>query len=88
MRELTRSEIEEVSGGVGPAGAAIGALTTGIGTAMGGGNAGQVVGSAIVGGVAGFFGGIATSQYSSRLTSYMFGAYAIETGVIAGSIGS
>ncbi|HAJ76808.1 MAG TPA: hypothetical protein DCM64_10170 [Gammaproteobacteria bacterium] len=88
MRELTDEEIEMVKGEFGVIGAGIGAASAGGSTALGGGSFGEVVGATLVGGVSGFFGGIAASRYSSGLTSVFLGAYSVETGIIAGMIGS
>jgi|TARA_B100000315_G_C14497171_1_gene550587 lactobin A/cerein 7B family class IIb bacteriocin len=88
VRELTDEEIEMVNGGVGLIGAGIGAVSAGGSTALGDGSFGEVVGATLLGGAAGFFGGIATSGYSSGLTTAMFGAYSVETGIIAGMVGS
>ncbi len=86
MRELTRSEIEEVSGGVGPAGALIGGITGGAISIAKGGGVGEVISGVAFGATSGFFGGIASA--ASGAGRYMFGAYAIETGIIGGIAGS
>jgi lactobin A/cerein 7B family class IIb bacteriocin len=88
MRELTHKEVDEVSGGVGVVGAALGAVTAGVSAAYGNGSVGEVIGASVLGGVSGFFGGIATSRYASGLTTAMFGAYSVETGVLASRVGS
>lgn len=86
MRELTQSEIEQVSGGFGIPGAVIGGITGGLSSAAGGGNAGQIIGTAATGAVGGFFDGVAGA--TTGFGRYMFGAYAIEMGVIGGAINS
>ncbi len=88
MRELTDDELELVNGGVGLLGAAFTAVTAGGATAFNGGSVGEVVGATILGGVSGFFGGIALSPYSSGLTTAMFGVFSVETGILAGVVGS
>ncbi|NKB34809.1 MAG: hypothetical protein GKR91_17070 [Pseudomonadales bacterium] len=86
MRELTLNEVEEVSGGFGLPGAVIGGIGGGLSSAVSGGNVGQIIGSTLTGAVGGFFGGIAGA--TTGAARYMFGAYAIETGVIGTSINS
>ena len=88
MRELTNEEIEQVSGGVGIWGAGIGAAIGGGSAVFNGAGFGQVVGATILGGVSGFFGGIATSRYASGAASAMFGAYSVETGIMSSAAGS
>lgn len=82
MRELTEKEVNEISGGVGPVGAIITGIGSGLVAAMNGGNAGQIAASATLGAVAGFFGSIAGA--TTGLTRYMFGGFAIETEVLSG----
>ncbi|RDE07645.1 class IIb bacteriocin, lactobin A/cerein 7B family [Pelagibacterium lacus] len=79
MRELKTNEIEDVSGGVGPGGAVLGAVIGGVGAAVSGGNAGQIAGAALLGGVGGFFGAIALGGYGGAVTG-MFGAKAVAVG--------
>lgn len=59
MRDLSLTEVRDVSGG-NPIvlGAVAGAVTTGYGAWHGGGNAGQIASAAILGGVSGFYGGL------------------------------
>ncbi len=87
MRTLTVSEIEETSGGVGVGGAVLGAVTGGVSSAMNGGNAGQIASAALLGGVSGFFGCIATAGFG-RAVSAMFGTYSVGLGVASGAAGS
>lgn len=88
MRELTELELDEVSGGVGVLGAGIGAAIGAGGAIASGASVGQVVGAGIVGGVSGFFGGVATSGYATGLSRGMFSLYSVETGILSGAIGS
>ncbi len=80
MRELTLEEVEDVNGGFGVVGATIGAVTGGVSAAYNGGNAGQIAAATILGGVSGWFGGLASA--SSGFARGMWGAYAVEVGVI------
>ncbi len=88
MRELTSEEIEQVGGGVGLFGAGIGAAIGGGSAVFNGASLGQVVGATILGGVSGFFGGIATSRYASGAASFLFGAYSVESGIMSSAAGS
>jgi len=88
MRELTVEETEMVNGGVGPGGAIIGAAI-GVGTSIAlDKSIGETIASGLIGGVSGFFGGIATSRYASSATRYMFGGYSAGTGVVGGVVGA
>ena len=80
MRELTHSEIEEVSGGFGPAGAVLGAASGGIAGAMGDNGVGGIIAGAAFGAVAGFFGGIAGA--SAGFARYSFGTYSLGVGAM------
>lgn len=80
MRELTEKEIMQVSGGFGPVGAVLGGAIGGGAAIASGESAGVVVSSTILGATSGFFGGIAAA--TSGLARYMFGAYAVEIGII------
>lgn len=82
MRELTEKEIEQVSGGFGPAGALIAGAVSGTLKAASGASAGEVVAATTLGAVSGFFGGIAS--VTTGITRVMFSAYAIETGFLSG----
>jgi uncharacterized membrane protein len=73
MRELTHDEIEEVSGGFGPAGAVLGAVGGGIAGAMGDNGLSGIVSGVAFGAVAGFFGGIAGA--TTGFARYSFGTY-------------
>ena len=88
MRELKNHELSEVTGGIGIAGAAIGAAIGAGGAIVNDASAGQVIGAAVVGGVSGFFGGIATSGLGGGLSRGMFSIFAVETGILSGAIGS
>ncbi|WP_286269693.1 hypothetical protein [Thalassotalea hakodatensis] len=57
MRELSMNEIEKVKGGALFFGAAVGAIAGGANAYADGGDLGDVVAGAFVGGVSGFFGG-------------------------------
>jgi len=74
MQELTLEEMDQVHGGFGPAGAIAGAVGAGLGVALTGGNAAQVVAGAIFGGVSGFFGGL--GMYASSAAVAAMGAVA------------
>lgn len=88
MRELTCDEIEQVSGGFGLLGVGLG-IVTGVGsTYFGRGNVGQVLGAGILGGVAGFFGGIATSSYVPTFARVFFGASSAEVGIMGNHVGN
>ncbi|MFT6295920.1 MAG: hypothetical protein ACJATW_002208 [Glaciecola sp.] len=88
MRELTQDEIEQVGGGFGLLGVGIGAVT-GVGSSyFSGGNIGQIIGSGLLGGVAGFFGGIATSSLVPTFARVVFGASSIEAGILGSHAGS
>lgn len=73
-RSLTQQEIDQVAAGFGPVGAVAGAIGTGAGVYLTGGNAAQVVAGAIFGGVAGFFGGL--GMYGSAVAVTALGAVA------------
>ena len=88
MRELTSEEIDQVSGGVGVLGAGIGAAIGVGGAIVNGGSLGQVVGAGILGGVSGFFGGIATSSMAPTFARSMFSLFSVETGIMSGAAGS
>lgn len=76
MRELTAEEIDQVQGGFGPGGAVVGAIVSGAGSYLSGGNAGQIASAAILGGVAGFFGGLGgVAMQSTGLAVGLIGAY-------------
>lgn len=75
-RPLTPAEIALVSGGIGPGGAALGAIGNGIVTASMGGTPAEIFTSAAIGGVSGFFGGIAVSG-GSKFIGTMFGGKAV-----------
>lgn len=77
MRELSYKEIEEVSGGFGPTGAVIGAITGGIAGGISTRSVGGVLSGMAFGSVAGFFGGIASA--STGFTRYAFGGYSVGT---------
>ncbi len=81
MRELTEAECEEVSGGWGYVGAAIGAGLGAYSAARNGGNIGNIIGAASLGAVSGFFGGVAAT--STGLARGMFSMYSIETGMLS-----
>ncbi|MEQ8954793.1 MAG: hypothetical protein RLN96_10590 [Pseudomonadales bacterium] len=88
MRELTEVEMEEVCGGVGVVGAGIGAAIGAGSTYAGGGSAGEVISAGILGGVSGFFGGVATAAGVPALGRAMFSWFSIETGILSGAVGS
>ncbi len=88
MRELTSEEIEQVGGGVGLLGAGIGAAIGGGSALFNGASPGQVVGATILGGVSGFFGGIATSSFAGSAARSMFGTFSVETGILSSAAGS
>jgi len=88
MRELTNDENEQVSGGIGLLGAGLG-IVTGVGsTYFAGGNGGQILGAGILGGVAGFFGGIATSSFVPTFARVFFGASSAEVGIMGNHVGT
>lgn len=58
MRELTESEIDEVSGGGLIAGAIVGGVAAGVGAAYAGGSAFEVLGATVLGGASGFIGNV------------------------------
>ncbi len=86
MRALTNEEVRQVSGGIGVVGAVIGATTSGLNAYMNDKPAGQIVGTALLGSVAGFFSGI--SSAASGFGRLAFGTYAVGTGYLAGEAGS
>jgi hypothetical protein len=57
-RSLSEKEIQSVQGGVAHVGIgiAVGAISGGVSSYMSGGNAGQIIGAAVIGGVAGLWG--------------------------------
>ena len=72
MRELTLEEMEQVAGGLGPAGAVIGGVS-------------GIIGGATLGAVGGFFGGIASA--TTGLGRAMFGGYAVGASVLGSATG-
>ena len=88
MRELTDSELEEVVGGVGVVGAAIGGAIGAGGAYLSGSSAGEVVSAGILGGVSGFFGGIATAAGVPAIGRGLFSWFAVETGILSSAVGS
>ena len=80
IQVLTIDQAEEVTGGVGVVGAAIGAATGAGSAAIGGGGPGQIAVGAATGAVAGFFGGIATVA-GSKLGTALFGSKSVAVGV-------
>ena len=84
MRQLTKAEVPLVGGGIGVVGAVIGGVANGYMAYHNGHGAGVIAGAVAVGAVSGFFGGIASA--TTGIARVMFGAYAIETGVIGGFI--
>ena len=65
MRELTLNELEEVNGGALAFGAAVGAVAGGASAWASGGDLGDVVAGAFVGGISGFFGGAGGMLWSA-----------------------
>lgn len=85
MLELNEAEIDLVSGGIGPGGAAIGALGGVISAIQNDGNIGTVIAGALLGGVAGFFGSIATSGMGAAISG-IFGAKALAVGALTNEV--
>ncbi|MFT7294921.1 MAG: lactobin A/cerein 7B family class IIb bacteriocin, partial [Pseudohongiellaceae bacterium] len=85
MRELTQDEIEQVGGGFGAVGVVIGAIGGGIAGGINSGNFAGVLSGAALGGVSGFFGGIAS--VATGFARYSFGGYAVGTSAIGAALG-
>lgn len=88
MRELTMEEMDEVVGGVGPVGAAIGVAVGAGSAAVQGGNAGEIIAGGILGGASGFFGGLATASGVGGFGRSLLATFAVETGIMSGSVTS
>jgi hypothetical protein len=84
MRELNVNEIKEVNGGVLAFGAAIGAIAGGVSAYADGGDFGDIVAGAFVGGASGFFGGAGGMLWSagSRLAGGVIGGSGAYFGVL------
>ncbi|MDO6548267.1 hypothetical protein [Pseudoalteromonas carrageenovora] len=84
MRELNVKEIQEVNGGALAFGAAIGAVAGGVSAYASGGDFGDVVAGAFMGGASGFFGGAGGMLWSagSRLTGGAIGGSGIFFGAL------
>jgi hypothetical protein len=81
MRELKETEIEEVNGGALAFGAAVGAFAGGASAYASGGDLGDVVSGAFVGGLSGFLGGeggllwSAGSRFGGAIIGFGGGGY-------------
>lgn len=67
MRVLTRNELDEVSGGFGPIGVAVGVVGGALASAATGGNGGAILRSAAIGGLVGLTGGMAGAASAGGL---------------------
>ncbi len=80
MRELTIDEMEQVDGGIGFYGAAMGAAAGAVSAALNGGGVAEMATGAMFGAASGFFGGIGGATVG--VTRAMFSSYSLGTGAI------
>ena len=84
MKELTMEETNQVNGGYGVGGAALGAVIGGADAYLEGGDLGDVVIGTIFGGISGFFGGAIGQLYKAghRLGSFISGVGSLGSGTL------